>query len=117
VQQPTAPWELIQRGNCGPPLETEAGWLVLTHGVGPVRRYAIGAALLDRDDPTVVRGVLSEPLLVPDEDERVGYVPNVVYSCGALTHADRLVLPYGCSDSSIRFAFVDLPGLLDRLTG
>lgn len=116
VQQPSAPWELIQLGNCGPPLETDAGWLVLTHGVGPVRRYAIGATLLDGDDPTVVRGVLREPLLVPDEDERVGYVPNVVYSCGALVHGDRLVLPYGCSDSSIRFAFVDLPGLLDRLT-
>lgn len=117
VQRPAAPWELIQLGNCGPPVETEAGWLVLTHGVGPVRRYAIGAALLDLDDPTVVRGVLADPLLVPDEDERVGYVPNVVYSCGALVHADRLVLPYGCSDSSIRFAFVDLPALLDRLTG
>ncbi|SDT42454.1 Predicted glycosyl hydrolase, GH43/DUF377 family [Friedmanniella luteola] len=116
VQQPAEPWELIQLGNCGPPIETEAGWLVLNHGVGPVRRYGIGATLLDRDDPTVLRGVLAEPLLLPDEDERVGYVPNVVYSCGALVHGDRLVLPYGCSDSSIRFAFVDLPALLARLT-
>ena len=112
-----APWELIQLGNCGPPVETGAGWLVLDHGVGPVRRYGMGALLLDRDDPTVLRGVLPEPLLLPDEDERVGYVPNVVYSCGALVHGDRLVVPYGCSDSSIRFAFVDLPALLDRLTG
>jgi predicted GH43/DUF377 family glycosyl hydrolase len=117
VQRPTAPWELIQLGNCGPPVETEAGWLVLNHGVGPVRRYGIGAVLLDRDDPTLLRGALPEPLLLPDEDERVGYVPNVVYSCGSLVHGDRLVLPYGCSDSSIRFAFVDLPALLDRLTG
>ncbi len=117
VQQPAAPWELIQLGNCGPPVETEAGWLVLNHGVGPVRRYGIGAVLLDRDDPTLLRGVLPEPLLLPDEDERVGYVPNVVYSCGSLVNGDRLVLPYGCSDSSIRFAFVDLAALLDRLTG
>jgi predicted GH43/DUF377 family glycosyl hydrolase len=117
VQRPTAPWELIQLGNCGPPVETEAGWLVLNHGVGPVRRYGIGAVLLDRDDPTQLRGALPEPLLLPDEDERVGYVPNVVYSCGSLVHGDSLVLPYGCSDSSIRFAFVDLPALLDRLTG
>ena len=116
VQRPVAPWELIQLGNCGPPVETEAGWLVLDHGVGPVRRYGMGALLLDRDDPTVLRGALTEPLLLPDEDERVGYVPNVVYSCGALVHGDRLVVPYGCSDSSIRFAFVDLPALLDRLT-
>nr|WP_294692059.1 glycoside hydrolase family 130 protein [uncultured Friedmanniella sp.] len=116
VQQPHAAWELIQLGNCGPPVETEAGWLVLNHGVGPVRRYGIGAILLDLDDPTVLRGVLPEPLLLPNEDERIGYVPNVVYSCGALRHGNTLVLPYGCSDSSIRFAFVDLPALLDRLT-
>ncbi len=117
VQQPSTAWDLIQLGNCGPPIETEAGWLVLNHGVGPVRRYGIGAVLLDLGDPTVLRGVLPEPLLLPDEDERVGYVPNVVYSCGALVHGDALVLPYGCSDSSIRCAFVDLPALLGRLTG
>ena len=117
VQQPHAAWEVIQLGNCGPPVETEAGWLVLNHGVGPVRRYGIGAILLDLDDPTALRGVLPEPLLLPNEEERIGYVPNVVYSCGALRHGNTLVLPYGCSDSSIRFAFVDLPALLDRLTG
>jgi len=116
VQRPLHAWELIQLGNCGPPLETAAGWLVLTHGVGPVRRYGIGAVLLDLDDPTQLIGALTEPLLTPEEDERHGYVPNVVYSCGGLLHADSLVIPYGCSDSSIRFAFVDLPALLERLT-
>ncbi|WP_111767737.1 glycoside hydrolase family 130 protein [Nakamurella deserti] len=116
VQRPTQPWELIQLGNCGPPIETPAGWLVLTHGVGAVRTYGIGALLLDLDDPTTLIGALPEPLLTADADERDGYVPNVVYSCGALVHGDRLVLPYGCSDSSIRIATVDLPALLDRLT-
>lgn len=115
VQQPRQPWELIQLGNCGPPIETETGWLVLNHGVGPVRRYGIGALLLDLDDPTRLIGALPTPLLLPQEDERAGYVPNVVYSCGGLAHGDTLVLPYGCSDSAIRFAFVDLPQLLDQL--
>ena len=115
VQTPEQPWEVIQLGNCGPPIETEAGWLVLTHGVGPMREYAIGATLLDLDDPTKLIGALAEPLLTPDENERDGYVPNVVYSCGALRHGDTLVLPYGCSDSAIRVAFIDLPRLLERL--
>jgi predicted GH43/DUF377 family glycosyl hydrolase len=113
---PTQPWELIQTGNCGPPLETAAGWLVLTHGVGPMREYAIGALLLDLDDPTIVLGCLTEPLLVPAADEREGYVPNVVYSCGALLFGELLLLPYGASDATVRFAFVDLPELLSRLT-
>lgn len=117
VQTPGRPWELIQLGNCGPPIETEAGWLVLTHGVGPVRTYGIGAVLLDRDDPSRLLGALREPLLTADEDEREGYVPNVVYSCGALVHAGRLVLPYGCSDSSIRFATADLDAVLGQLVG
>jgi predicted GH43/DUF377 family glycosyl hydrolase len=115
VQSPEQPWELIQLGNCGPPVETSAGWLVLTHGVGPMREYGIGAILLDLDDPSVLIGALAEPLVSPTESERDGYVPNVVYSCGALLHEQSLVLPYGCSDSTIRFARVDLPGLLDRL--
>lgn len=115
LQTPRQPWELIQLGNCGPPIETPHGWLVLTHGVGPLRVYAIGAILLDLDDPRHVTGRLTEPLLVPSPDERIGYVPNVVYSCGALAHGDTLVLPYGCSDSSIRVARIDLPALLDRL--
>ncbi|GAC1608334.1 MAG: glycoside hydrolase family 130 protein [Mycobacteriales bacterium] len=113
---PTQPWELIQTGNCGPPLETPAGWLVLTHGVGPMREYAIGALLLELDDPTRVLGCLTEPLLVPAEDERDGYVPNVVYSCGALIVGDTLLVPYGASDATVRFAFVDLPQLLTLLT-
>ena len=115
VQRPRRPWEVIQLGNCGPPIETPHGWLVLTHGVGVLRTYGIGAALLDLADPSRLIGALTEPLLTADDDERDGYVPNVVYSCGGLVHGDRLVLPYGCSDSSIRIATVDLPGLLDRL--
>lgn len=113
---PSQPWELIKTGNCGSPVETEAGWLVLTHGVGPLREYAIGALLLDPDDPHRVIGALRDPLISPAEDERDGYVPNVVYSCGPLLHGDQLLLPYGVSDSSVRFAFVDVPILLDRLT-
>jgi len=115
LQAPVEPWELIQLGNCGPPLETDGGWLVLTHGVGPMRGYALGALLLDLDDPTRVVGRLTEPLLQPDGDEREGYVPNVVYSCGALIHEQTLLLPYGASDTSIRFGLVDVPSLLDRL--
>lgn len=115
LQTPEQPWELIQLGNCGPPIETPDGWLVLTHGVGPLRVYAIGAILLDLHDPRRVIGRLAEPLLTAGPDERDGYVPNVVYSCGGFAHGDTLVLPYGCSDSAIRFARVDLPALLDRL--
>jgi predicted GH43/DUF377 family glycosyl hydrolase len=115
VQVPHRPWDLVQLGACSSPIETTAGWLVLTHGVGPMRVYSVGALLLDLEDPTRVIGVLDEPLITPAEDEREGYVPNVVYSCGALVHGTQLVVPYGCSDASIRFAFVDLPGLLDQL--
>ena len=115
VHVPTQPWELVQLGNCGSPTETADGWLVLTHGVGPMRTYQIGALLLDLDDPTQVIGALREPVLVAEADERDGYVPNVVYSCGALRHEDTLLLPYGCSDSSIRFAFVDLTELAKRV--
>lgn len=115
VHGPGRPWELIQVGNCGSPVETAEGWLVLTHGVGPMRRYSLGAILLDLDDPTRVRGRLREPLVQPRPDERDGYVPNVVYSCGALRYGPTLVLPYGCSDSSIRIALIDLPGLLTLL--
>ena len=115
VQAPEQPWELIQLGNCGSPIETEAGWLVLTHGVGPMRLYGIGAMLLDLDDPSRVIGKLQEPLLTPDEHEREGYVPNVVYTCGALAHGDTLVMPYGCSDATVRIATVDLPSLLAQL--
>ena len=89
----------MQLGNCGPPIETDAGWLVLTHGVGPMRTYSIGAILLDLDDPTRVIGRLRRPLLSPASDEQDGYVPNVVYSCGALVHGDTLVIPYGICDA------------------
>jgi predicted GH43/DUF377 family glycosyl hydrolase len=115
VLSPSQPWELIQLGGCSSPLETAEGWIVITHGVGPMRTYGLGAMLLDLDDPTVVLGALTEPLMTPSPDEREGYVPNVLYSCGGLIHGDTVVLPYGCSDSSIRFAFIDLPGLLTRL--
>lgn len=114
--QPRFAWEFVQLGNCGSPIETEAGWLVLTHGVGPMREYGIGAALLDREDPTRVIGRLRQPLLTPLEEERDGYVPNVVYSCGGLVHAGHLVLPYAVSDRASRFAVVELGRLLTALT-
>ena len=113
--RPTFPWECIQIGNCGSPVETEAGWLLLTHGVGPMRRYCIGAVLLDLNEPSRVIGRLPEPLLEPDDAEREGYVPNVLYSCGALVHGDNLILPYAVSDSSNRFATVRLSELLEAL--
>lgn len=115
--KPTFPWELVQIGNCGSPIETEAGWLVLTHGVGPMRKYSMGAVLLDRDDPSRVIGRLSEPLLTPNENEREGYVPNVVYSCGGLVHGENLVIPYAMSDYATTFAVVELRALLERLCG
>lgn len=116
-QQPVNAWEVLQLGNCGPPIETDAGWLVLTHGVGPMRTYRIGAILLDLDDPTKIIGRLRQPLLEPAADEQDGYVPNVVYSCGALVHAETLVIPYGIADSAIGFATVSMPALLGALAG
>lgn len=115
VQAPRRPWEIVQLGNCGSPIETERGWLALTHGVGPMRTYSIGAVLLDLDDPTRVIGQLDEPLLSPAVDERSGYVPNVVYSCGAMRHGRTLVLPYGCADARTRIALLDLDRVLDGL--
>jgi predicted GH43/DUF377 family glycosyl hydrolase len=112
---PTQPWEFVKIGNCGSPIETSEGWLVLTHGVGPMRRYCIGAILLDLDDPTRVIGSLREPLLEPKDQEREGYVPNVVYSCGSMVHGDRLILPYAVSDTSSTIATVDLNALLEIL--
>ena len=117
LQQPERPWELMQLGNCGSPLETEAGWLVITHGVGPFRRYTLGALLLDLDDPTRVIGHLDEPLLSPAPDEREGYVPNVVYSCGSMIHADHLIVPYGYADVGASVATVPLAPLLASLMG
>ncbi len=113
--EPAYPWEFIQLGNCGSPIETEEGWLVITHGVGPMRTYSIGAVLLDRDDPTRVIARLAKPLIEPDIDERDGYVPNVVYSCGSLVHNRRLIIPYGISDYATRFASVPLDKVLSTL--
>jgi predicted GH43/DUF377 family glycosyl hydrolase len=115
LYRPQQPWELMQVGNCGSPIETPAGWLVLTHGVGPMRRYAIGALLLDLEHPDRVIGRLSAPLLEPDESEREGYVPNVLYTCGALVHRGELVVPYGFSDSGVAFAQVSMEDLLQTL--
>ena len=117
LRVPEHPWEFLLIGNCGSPIETPAGWLLLTHGVGPVRTYSIGAMLLDHDDPLKVIGHLDEPLLMPIEDEREGYTPNVVYTCGALVHGDYLYLPYAMSDSATGFAIVELDPLLERLCG
>ncbi len=114
-QQPAESWEALQLGNCGPPIETDAGWLVLTHGVGPMRTYSIGAILLDLDDLTKVLGRLRRPLISPAPEEQDGYVPNVVYSCGALVHADTLVIPYGISDGAIGLATAPLTELLAEM--
>jgi predicted GH43/DUF377 family glycosyl hydrolase len=110
--RPKFSWELVQLGNCGSPIETDAGWLVLSHGVGPMRKYCIGAFLLDRDDPGKVVGRLREPLLQPNQNEREGYVPNVVYTCGALLHQGELIIPYGLADHAAGFATVQLDELL-----
>jgi predicted GH43/DUF377 family glycosyl hydrolase len=115
LHRPSRSWELLQIGNCGSPIETPAGWLVVTHGVGPMRRYVIGAVLLDLDDPRRVIGQLSEPLLAPEGMEGEGYVPNVVYSCGAMLNGSDLVLPYGLSDAAVGVAIVSLPELLAEL--
>lgn len=116
LQEPKFAWDLTQIGNCGSPIYTEDGWLILTHGVGPMRRYCIGASLLDLKDPTKVIGRLKEPLLSPSEEEREGYVPNVVYSCGGLIHNDYLIIPYAVSDYSSSYATVELSVLLKALT-
>jgi len=115
LQEPKYTWEFTQIGNCGSPLWTDEGWLVITHGVGAMRRYCIGASLFDLDDPSKEIGRLREPLLAPLEDEREGYVPNVVYSCGAIIHNNSLILPYAVSDYSSTYAVVDLTELLGAL--
>lgn len=112
ILTPVFPWELVQIGNCGPPIEIDEGWLLLTHGVGAMRKYSIGAALLDKNDPSKVLGRTREPILAAKDQDREGYVPNVVYSCGAIRHGDSLFLPYGIADSSIGFAFVAISELL-----
>jgi len=115
IQEPKETWEFIQIGNCGSPIETEKGWLLITHGVGPMRRYCLGATLLDLDDPTIVLGYTKEPLLAPNEEEREGYVPNVVYSCGSLIHNGELIVPYAMADYASSFASVSLDELFSKL--
>jgi predicted GH43/DUF377 family glycosyl hydrolase len=111
IQEPEYPWQFVQVGNCGSPIETERGWLLLTHGVGPMRTYSLGATLLDRSDPTIVLGQTREPLLVPNAQEREGYVPNVVYSCGAIVNQGELIIPYAMADYASLFAKVKLNDL------
>jgi predicted GH43/DUF377 family glycosyl hydrolase len=115
LQEPKFSWEFIQIGNCGSPIETEEGWLVITHGVGPMRKYVLGASLLDLENPAIEIGRLTEPLLSPNSDEREGYVPNVVYSCGSIVNNGKLIIPYGLSDYSTSFAEVDLKDLLAKM--
>ena len=112
---PGAPWEGVNIGNCGSPIETEKGWLLITHGVGPMRKYCMGAMLLDLNDPSIVLSALKNPLITPQENEREGYVPNVVYSCGAMIHRDRLILPYGISDTATNIVTVELKELFEAL--
>ena len=116
LQEPSAPWEMLQVGNCGPPIETDRGWLVLTHGVGPMRVYSIGTLLLDLDDPTRVIGYSRTPLLSPGPDEQDGYVPNVVYSCGAFLHDGLVWIPYGIDDRRIGVAYSPLDDVLADLS-
>jgi predicted GH43/DUF377 family glycosyl hydrolase len=103
---------MVQIGNCGSPIEIDEGWLLLTHGVGAMRKYSIGAVLLDKDDPSKIIGRMSEPLLSPASEDREGYVPNVVYTCGGLRLGDLLFIPYGVADSSVAFAFLSIPELV-----
>jgi predicted GH43/DUF377 family glycosyl hydrolase len=115
IAKPTFPWDYVQLGNCGSPIETKDGWLLLTHGVGPMRKYSMGAFLLDLEDPSRLAGRLAEPLLAPNENEREGYVPNVVYSCGGVVHNGQLIIPYAMSDYASTFATVELDELLAAL--
>jgi predicted GH43/DUF377 family glycosyl hydrolase len=114
--EPLYPWELIQIGNCGAPIELDEGWLLLTHGVGAMRKYAIGAVLLDKGDPSIVLARTADPILAAADDDREGYVPNVVYTCGAMVQGDTLFLPYGIADSAVAFALISIPELLACMT-
>ena len=115
LRRPRQPWETVQMGNCGSPIETEQGWLVLTHGVGPMRTYRLGVMLLDLEEPDRILAELPDPVLETDDSDRDGYVPNVVYSCGAMRSGDHLVVPYGVADQRTAFATFSVPGLLDAL--
>lgn len=115
LSSPGSTWDLVQIGNCGSPIETDEGWLVITHAVGSFRRYTISAILLDLEDPSIVIGKLNKPLIEPDEEEREGYVPNVVYSCGSIAHGQNLIIPYAMSDVACGFAKVELKKLLNEI--
>lgn len=115
IMAPVYPWELVQLGNCGSPIEIDEGWLLLTHGVGAMRKYCIGAALLDKDDPSKVIGRTPRPLISPSDDDREGYVPNVVYTCGAIANGRKMFIPYGVADSSVTFCWVDIDELLAEM--
>jgi len=115
LQEPKYAWECVQIGNSGSPIETKKGWLLLTHGVGTMRQYSLGAVLLDLDDPSKIIGQLKEPLLVPNEKERDGYVPNVVYSCGSIVHNNKLIVPYAMSDTASSCMWVDMDELFDKM--
>ena len=116
ILKPQFPWEFVQIGNCGSPIELDEGWLLLTHGVGPVRKYSIGAALLDKNDPSKVLARSVEPLLHPEPSEREGYVPNVVYTCGAMRHSEQIILPYAVSDTYSNFATIRIADLMQAMT-
>jgi len=115
LKAPEQPWEYIQVGNCGSPIETDKGWILITHAVGPMRKYVISAILLDLENPSKVIGSLKQPLIEPNEDEREGYVPNVVYSCGSIVHKNNLIIPYAFSDSASGFGKIGISELLDKL--
>jgi predicted GH43/DUF377 family glycosyl hydrolase len=117
ILQPEYPWEFVQIGNCGSPIELDDCWLLLTHGVGPVRKYSIGAVLLDKNDPSKVLGRSREPLVHPEPTEREGYVPNVVYTCGAMRHGDQIILPYAISDTFSNFATIEIAALMQAVAG
>jgi len=116
IMKPQFPWEFVQIGNCGSPIELDEGWLLLTHGVGPVRKYSIGAALLDKNDPTKMLARSAEPLVRPEPSEREGYVPNVVYTCGAMRHNDQIILPYAVSDTYSNFATIEIAALMRAMS-
>ena len=117
ILQPEYPWEFVQIGNCGSPIELDDCWLLLTHGVGPVRKYSIGAVLLDKKDPSKVLARSREPLVRPEPTEREGYVPNVVYTCGAMRHRDQIILPYAVSDTFSNFATIKIAALMQAVAG
>jgi predicted GH43/DUF377 family glycosyl hydrolase len=114
IRQPKNKWEFIQIGNCGSPLKTDAGWILITHAVGPLRRYVISALLLDLKNPSKIIGSLEDPLIEPNKNEREGYVPNVVYSCGSIIHNNQIIIPYAMADSYCGFARIKVEELLGK---